>query len=859
MLLTSSPDPGQNSGGSVVGDLEQCDENLNEEHNINTDTNHTSENDTNEEINHMSELTEFKMISTRKLSMKFYSQMGPQFIFYQGPTKCQDRRPDEDMTELELRELTLSQIEESQGRTICKCLHQVIENVNSVKEEWMKMKNIYGNINDQKQRTFDHGDSSSQHVLESKNIMVGYDDELEMLKDQLVRGLGEMKVISLVGMGGIGKTTFLTRVFNEPVIMSHFDVRAKITVSQEYHVRNLYLDLLHYTSSRSEELEEKNDGALADLLQKSLKGRSRILLTTRNTEVAEYASLGTPPIQMRLLTFDECWNLLYQKVFENEHLSPEFEKIGKEISRKCQGLPLATVVMAGVLLKIGKSLDEWKKVVEDVNLLMSKDPDHYCSRVLALSYYHLPCHLRACLLYLVAFKKSNEIPVGKLVRLWAAEGLVKVKRGEYLEMAAEKCLKDLIDRSLVSVHTWSSRGKIKSCRIHDMVCGFCLEEAQVTNFLNIITENNVQRQGSHSQQRRIQSSWMDYQLYFDDDTGSKVRSIIYYGSVSYAKRPKFSSFKLLRVLDLISVRPLMFKPIGIEGLFFLRYLALFRNEHAHIRVIAKLRNLQSLIIHRRHTSQRIYLPIWGLSQLSHLKSSLILLGNPPPEYKSLVFERLHTLSGLNPAGCTPSVLEGILNVKRLKICGDKDHYILSQLGSFEYCDLSHLHQLESLSVVALKKMEFLLSENATLRLPPACGFPQNLKKLTLERTFLPWDEMVTTFSQLPKLEALKLIKFACLGTEWETIEDGFPQLKLLLLDWTDLALWKTSSGHFPCLERLVLRHCHSLVSMPENFAYIMTLQLIELDVCRPSVVASAKEIQEEVGDNVLDVHVGNTI
>ncbi|KAJ8541766.1 hypothetical protein K7X08_002582 [Anisodus acutangulus] len=47
-------DPDQNSGGSVVGDLEQCNKNLNEEHNINTDTNHTSENDINEE-NHMSE------------------------------------------------------------------------------------------------------------------------------------------------------------------------------------------------------------------------------------------------------------------------------------------------------------------------------------------------------------------------------------------------------------------------------------------------------------------------------------------------------------------------------------------------------------------------------------------------------------------------------------------------------------------------------------------------------------------------------------------------------------------------------------------------------------------------------------
>ncbi|KAK4721872.1 hypothetical protein R3W88_012105 [Solanum pinnatisectum] len=112
---------------------------------------------------------------------------------------------------------------------------------------------------------------------------------------------------------------------------------------------------------------------------------------------------------MCLLTFDECWNLLYQKVFENKCLSPKFEKIGKEIARICQGLPLATVVMAGILLKIGNSLDEWKKVIEDVNVLMSKDLDHHCSKVLELSYYHLPCHLRACLPYLVVFKKSNEM------------------------------------------------------------------------------------------------------------------------------------------------------------------------------------------------------------------------------------------------------------------------------------------------------------------------------------------------------------------------------------------------------------------------------------------------------------------
>lgn len=80
-----------------------------------------------------------------------------------------------------------------------------------------------------------------------------------------------------------------------------------------------------------------------------------------------------------------------------------------------------------------------------------------------------------------------EIPVSKLVRLWAVEGFVKVKMDESFEMAAEKCLKVLIDRSLVSVRTWSFGRKIKSCRIHDMVYRLFLEKAQTTNFLNIIS------------------------------------------------------------------------------------------------------------------------------------------------------------------------------------------------------------------------------------------------------------------------------------------------------------------------------------------------------------------------------------
>ena len=97
-----------------------------------------------------------------------------------------------------------------------------------------------------------------------------------------------------------------------------------------------------------------------------------------------------------------------------------------------------------------------------------------------------------------------------------------------------------------------------------------------------------------SHRRRIKSSWTDYQSVIDDATGYKVHSIS--SSISYDKRLNFSCFKLLRVLDTISLRQLCYKANGIEGLFCLRYLAFFVAEHAYILAIAKSTEFNSLAL-----------------------------------------------------------------------------------------------------------------------------------------------------------------------------------------------------------------------------------------------------------------------
>ncbi|KAH0736665.1 hypothetical protein KY285_012372 [Solanum tuberosum] len=182
------------------------------------------------------------------------------------------------------------------------------------------MQNKYNNIKDLKVQSMSLGDVS-RLAVETENVMVGHENEFEMMQDQIARGSNELEVVSIVGMGGIGKTTLANKVYSDPFIMSRFDIRAKITVSQEYCARNVLLGLLSSVSGKADELyEQQDDGQLADRLQKLLKGRrylividdiwttdswddvklcfpdcdrgSRILMTTRNMEVAEYASSG---------------------------------------------------------------------------------------------------------------------------------------------------------------------------------------------------------------------------------------------------------------------------------------------------------------------------------------------------------------------------------------------------------------------------------------------------------------------------------------------------------------------------------------------------------------------------------------
>nr|AEW48209.1 disease resistance protein RGH5 [Solanum huancabambense] len=828
----------------------------------------------------------------------------------------------EDMVDSESRNVFLAQNLEERSRAMWEIffvLEQALECIDSTVKQWMAASD---SMKDLKPQTSSLVSLPEHDVEQPDNIMVGRENEFEMMLDQLARGGRELEVVSIVGMGGIGKTTLAAKLYSDPYIMSRFDIRAKATVSQEYCVRNVLLGLLSLTS-------DEPDYQLADRLQKHLKGRrylvviddiwtteawddikpcfpdcingSRILLTTRNVEVAEYASSGKPPHHMRLMKFDESWNLLHKKIFEKEgSYSPEFENIGKQIALKCGGLPLAITVIAGLLSKMGQRLDEWQRIAENVSSVVSTDPEAQCMRVLALSYHHLPSHLKPCFLYFAIFAEDEWIFVNKLVELWSVEGFLNEEEGKSIEEVATTCINELIDRSLIFIHNFSFRGTIESCGMHDVTRELCLREARNMNFVNVIRGKSDQNSCAQSMQCSFKSR-SRISIHNEEELvwcrNSEAHSIITFCRFKFVTLEL--SFKLLRVLDLHLTRYPIF-PSGVLSLIHLRYLSLCFYPYLQLYLgseeavpssiidiplsISSLCYLQTFKLYSRPDYPFI-LPseILTMPQLRKLCMGRNYLRSPEPTENRLVLKSLQCLHHLNPRYCTGSFFRLFPNLKKLKVFGVPDEF----RNHKDLYDFRYLYQLEKLAFriyytpnacflkitapsgstpqdplrfqmeTLYKATDFRGTALPTLLLPPPDAFPQNLKSLTFSGDFsLAWKDLGIV-GKLPKLEVLKLSYNAFKGKEWEVVEEGFPHLKSLFLYKVYIQYWRARSDHFPYLERLFLGGCYSLDSIPRDFADITTLALIDISYCRQSVRNSAKQIQQDIQDNYgssIEVH-----
>ncbi|XP_058067578.1 putative disease resistance protein At1g50180 [Magnolia sinica] len=416
--------------------------------------------------------------------------------------------------------------------------------------------------------------------------VVGFEEDINILAGQLIDGDSRRCVVSVVGMGGLGKTTLAVKVHNNDAVKKHFDCCAWVFVYQEYVVRDLLQSiikcLMPLSQEESEKVEKMNPVQLREKLSNHLTERkylvvlddmwkteawdsivaafpdmnngSRILITTRNRDVASYADARSCPHQLRLLGDEEGWKLFCKKAFLEQgiHCQQNLEKLGKEILAKCGGLPLAIVVIGGLLSRKATDPKEWEKVLRRISSQFTDDESRI-ARILALSYEDLPYHLKPFFLYLGVFPEDYEIRAKKLIYLWTAEGFVEPKGDETVEEAAEACLEELIHRSLIQVSKICSIGGVKSCRIHDLLRELSISKAKEDKFVDVHHKHTSLLSPSNSRRLAIHQAPSKYTCL--NHTSSHLRSVLWIDLMKGEVRKKqeqflLRGFSLLRVLDL---------------------------------------------------------------------------------------------------------------------------------------------------------------------------------------------------------------------------------------------------------------------------------------------------------------------
>ncbi|KAL6644448.1 hypothetical protein ACP70R_016056 [Stipagrostis hirtigluma subsp. patula] len=563
-------------------------------------------------------------------------------------------------------------------------------------------------------------DATNEGKLTRMETMVAAFKETQLIgrvneKSELIERISnndsqEFKVISICGMGGLGKTTLVKHLYQSQELSVLFDKRACVTVKRPFDPKELLSSLA--TQLSDGRIEPGHQLPLADLLDgksyliilddlystaewdsvvryfPTTVTTSRIIITTREENIAMHCSKKDGNVyKLKVLGEEQAHNLFTEKVFGKiinlDEQYPELADEARCILKKCKGLPLAIVTIGGFLAEQQKTSMAWRKLNERIGVELMNQEFGTIKDVLIKSYDGLPYHLKSCFLYLSIFPEDHNISRSRLVRRWAAEGYSSGVRVKSLEEETDGYFMGLIDRSMIlpSQQSIHNRKGIGSCQVHDLMHEISILMSTEENLVLRLEEgcsSNIQGTARHL---TISRNWKGDKSEFDSAVEmSHIRSLTVFG--------KWRSFfvsdkmRMLHVLDLEGTSGLVDHHLEHIGtLLHLKYISLRECEGIYHLPDSwgNLRQLETLDIKGTRICK---LP----KNIVKLRKLQYLFGGDSKPFCVYEHERLPThLTKLCMACCAPNFLKDVERLEgepnRQDVCAFWCHVVFPTIAS----------------------------------------------------------------------------------------------------------------------------------------------------------------------------------
>ncbi|KAL6623042.1 hypothetical protein ACP70R_032921 [Stipagrostis hirtigluma subsp. patula] len=465
-------------------------------------------------------------------------------------------------------------------------------------------------------------------LFTDKDGLEGIDGPGNELVKLLMDEHQQLKVVSVVGIGGLGKTTLANEVYRR--IGDQFDCQAFVSVSQRPEMTRILSNILLQLGEQppSQPCEVQNllyvlrkhlqdrrylviiddlwDESAWDILRCALPNNdhaSRVITTTRieTVAIACCSYRHECVYKMAPLDYQHSKRLFLNRVFGSDDTCPEqLRDVSSEILEKCAGLPLAIISISSLLANQSTtSFEQWEHLRNSLgNKLGKLSALDGMRRILHLSYKNLPSYLKACFLYLGIYPEDHTFRKSDVVRQWIAEGFISKLQGQDAENAATCYFNELVNRSMILPIEINYQHEVLSCKLHDMMLDLILSECSEENFMTIMDKCNATL-GLHNNIRRLSVQYdnRNHGVMAPATNLSHVRSIGIFGGSNFLHMHHLSQFNFLRIL-VIDFSDVSYKMkldlTGLCKLHQLRYLKIETNIHVQIQLPSQIGELQQL-------------------------------------------------------------------------------------------------------------------------------------------------------------------------------------------------------------------------------------------------------------------------